>query len=140
MQYRTWGAVKAVSYGDSTTLSASYNSRLLPTDFSITNTLTKHYDYNADGRLRYSRNNSGDRFDRAYTYDHLGRTTLASNLAFDISQTVDINHPEHAREAMTEVEDDFAGQQIGQWMPDATHRKLSMKDLKQKIFGLLCDK
>jgi YD repeat-containing protein len=79
MQYRAWGAVKSASYGDSTTLSANYNSRLLPTDFSISNTLTKHYEYNADGRLRYSKNNTGDRFDRSYTYDHVGRVIEAAS-------------------------------------------------------------
>ena len=78
VQYRAWGAVKSASFGDSTTLSANYNSRLLPTDFSITNTLTKHYEYHADGRLRYSRNNSGDHFDRSYTYDHVGRVIEAT--------------------------------------------------------------
>jgi YD repeat-containing protein len=77
LKYRAWGAVKEASYGDSTVLSANYNSRLQPTDFSVSNTLTKHYEYNADGRLRYSKNNSGDRFDRSYTYDHVGRVIAA---------------------------------------------------------------
>jgi YD repeat-containing protein len=79
MQYRAWGAVKSASFGDSTTLSANYNLRLLPTDFSITNTITKHYEYNVDGRLRYSKNNAGDRFDRSYTYDHMGRVIEATS-------------------------------------------------------------
>ena len=79
LRYRAWGAVKSASFGDSTTLSANYNSRLLPTDFSITNTITKHYEYNADGRLRYSKNNAGDRFDRSYTYDHVGRVIEATS-------------------------------------------------------------
>jgi YD repeat-containing protein len=79
LQYRAWGALKSASIGDGTTLSASYNSRLLPTDFSISSTISKHYDYNADGRLRYSRNNGAGMFDRSYTYDHVGRVTEATS-------------------------------------------------------------
>jgi YD repeat-containing protein len=79
MQYRAWGAVKSASFGDNSSLSASYNSRLLPTDFSISNSISKHYEYNADGRLRYSRNNGSGMFDRSYTYDHLGRVIEAAS-------------------------------------------------------------
>jgi hypothetical protein len=79
LQYRAWGAPKSASIGDGTTLSASYNSRLLPTDFSISNTISKHYEYNADGRLRYSRNNGAGMFDRSYSYDHVGRIIEATS-------------------------------------------------------------
>jgi YD repeat-containing protein len=77
LKYRAWGAIKEATYADGTTLSANYNSRLLPTDFSITNTFTKHYEYNADGRLRYTRDNGGSILDRSYNYDHAGRVTAA---------------------------------------------------------------
>jgi YD repeat-containing protein len=56
---------------------ALYNSRLLSIEFSVSNAVSKHYDYNADGRLRYSRDLADDRFDRSYSYDHVGRNTEA---------------------------------------------------------------
>jgi YD repeat-containing protein len=77
MRYRAWGDLKSASFGDSSSLTANYNSQLLPTDFAISGLISKHYEYNEDGRLRYSRNNAGDRFDRSYTYDHMGRMTEA---------------------------------------------------------------
>lgn len=77
VRYRAWGAVKSASYGDNTALSVSYNQRLLPTDMSVTNNISKHYEYYDDGRLRYSRDNGGSIFDRSYTYDHVGRVTEA---------------------------------------------------------------
>lgn len=77
LKYRAWGAIMEASFGDSTTLSESYNPRLMPTAFSVSTLIVKHYEYNADGRLRYSKDNSGNRFDRSYTYDHVGRVTAA---------------------------------------------------------------
>jgi YD repeat-containing protein len=81
LKYRAWGAVKEATYGDSTTLSASYNSRLLPTNFAISGWISKHYEYNADGRLRFTQDQLivNSKFDRSYTYDHVGRVTQASS-------------------------------------------------------------
>jgi YD repeat-containing protein len=77
IRQRAWGAAKSASYGDSTSLSVSYNSRLLPTDYDVSGLISKDYEYHQDGRLRYSKNNAAERFDRSYTYDKAGRLTEA---------------------------------------------------------------
>jgi YD repeat-containing protein len=81
MQYRAWGAVKNLSTGDGKTTGVSYNSKLQPTDFSVgtsnSGVISKHYDYNSDGRLHYSQDQLDNRFDRSYTYDYMGRVTEA---------------------------------------------------------------
>ena len=61
------------SYGDSDSLSVSYNQRLLPTSMTVTNIISKNYEYYADGRLKYSQNVGLGKFDRSYAYDHAGR-------------------------------------------------------------------
>jgi YD repeat-containing protein len=81
LQYRAWGDVKNLSTGDGKTTEVYFNSRLQATDFSVgtsnSGVISKHYDYNADGRLRYSQDQLDNRFDRSYTYDHMGRVTEA---------------------------------------------------------------
>lgn len=77
IQYRAWGAVKNMSTGDGMTTTASFNSRLAPTDFAVSGVISKHYEYNADGKLRYSQDLVNDKFDRSYSYDHVGRLTGA---------------------------------------------------------------
>jgi YD repeat-containing protein len=76
-QYRAWGGLKHLSYGDSKTLDATYNSRLQPASFSIPGVMSKTYDYSADGQLRFSSDLLNHKFDRSYSHDHLGRLTAA---------------------------------------------------------------
>jgi YD repeat-containing protein len=73
IQYRASGVAKGLSYGDSLTMTASYNSRLQPTHFQVSNVISKDYQYHADGRTRYSADLLNNRFDRSYDYDHAGR-------------------------------------------------------------------
>ena len=71
----------------------------------------------------------------------LGRTgneVAKANLDADIEQTRDTNNPQHAREAVTEVHDDYAGQEIGNLMRDAMNGKMSMDNLRQQIFNKIC--
>ena len=77
MQYRAWGAVKHLSYGNNLTLDVGYNSRLEASSFVIPNVLNKTYQYNADGMLNYSHDVIDSHLDRAYAYDHAGRLTQA---------------------------------------------------------------
>jgi YD repeat-containing protein len=93
MQYRAWGAVKNMSSGDGKTTAVTYNSRLEPTDFSVSSLISKHYEYNADARLRYSQDNLDNRFDRAYSYDHLGRMVAASSGPLARGQADNDNRP-----------------------------------------------
>jgi YD repeat-containing protein len=77
VQYRAWGAVKSLSFGNNRTMSAGYNSRLQTTGFQIPNVINKTYQYFADGNLRYSQDFVDDRFDRSYAYDHTSRIATA---------------------------------------------------------------
>jgi YD repeat-containing protein len=77
IQYRAWGAVKAVSYGNGTSLSTGYNSRLLPASFSVPGAISKTYQYYSDGRLDYSQDVDEPRYDRKSGYDQVGRLTKA---------------------------------------------------------------
>ena len=90
IQYRAWGAVKSIDYGNSTNLSQTFNSRLQVDEFRVwkdnqaDSIIKKNYQYYNDGQLKFS-SDSGDatlrtdshRFDRSYAYDYLGRLTAA---------------------------------------------------------------
>jgi YD repeat-containing protein len=73
LQYRAWGALKHLNYGNGKTLDAAYNARLQPTSFTIPTVTAKTYDYYADGSLRFSSEAQDHRFDRSYTFDHVAR-------------------------------------------------------------------
>jgi YD repeat-containing protein len=73
LQYRAWGAMKAASYGNTHTAAALYNARLQPTHFEMPGVMAKDYQYQADGRLRYSADLLDNKLDRSYSYDHAGR-------------------------------------------------------------------
>jgi hypothetical protein len=90
IQYRAWGGLKHANYGDGPQLNVTYNARLLPTRYEITNvflsylvnggyyTVGTENDYYADGRLRYARDLQDGNFDRGFGYDHAGRLKEAS--------------------------------------------------------------
>ena len=75
-QYRAWGGLKQVSVSTLNS-SFSYNSRLQTTNFSISGVVNENYDYYSDGRLSFVHNATDSNFDRALSYDHLGRLTLS---------------------------------------------------------------
>ena len=76
-QYRAWGALKQVAIGTRTS-SFSYNSVLRPTNFNISGgVVNQNYEYYSDGHLSFVHNTTDNNFDRAFTYDHAGRLTLA---------------------------------------------------------------
>ena len=85
MQYRAWGGLKHASYGDGPQVNVTYNERLWPTRYELSNvylaplsnpgyyTVGTENDYYADGRLRYARDLQDGNFDRAFAFDHVGR-------------------------------------------------------------------
>ncbi|MCG3146362.1 MAG: hypothetical protein HONDAALG_04397 [Gammaproteobacteria bacterium] len=78
MQYRAWGAVKSLSYGNGITFSANYNKRLQMQTFEIAKTgsptmMKADFQYYGDGRIKYAKDYRDDRFDRAFSYDQVGR-------------------------------------------------------------------
>lgn len=75
MKYRAWGALKHLNYGSTGSRDITYNNRLLPASYTVSGVMQKSYQYNNDGSLRYSQDISNGFYDRAYTYDHMGRLT-----------------------------------------------------------------
>jgi len=75
--YRAWGALKELSYGNGVAMNTTFNDRLLPDHYELTNGATaiikKNYDYLEDGRLRYLQDELNDKFDRLNIYDNVGR-------------------------------------------------------------------
>jgi YD repeat-containing protein len=91
--YRAWGARKSLSYGNNISETTSYNSRLQPTDYNLSNTnytnwtmypypnyssMSWSFDYYADGRLQHAWDATNHWFDRAYSYDHAARLSEAT--------------------------------------------------------------
>jgi len=87
-QYRAWGALKSLSYGNSTTLALSYNNRLQLTNYSVggvrpyPNSAVQpeggDFQYYADGRIKFASDLRTDAtslglHDRAYSFDHVAR-------------------------------------------------------------------
>jgi YD repeat-containing protein len=77
IQYRAWGAVKHRNHPNGWAVDATFNSRMQAASFTVTSTISKTYDYYADGRLRFSSDHRDHRFDRYYTFDHAGRISEA---------------------------------------------------------------
>ena len=90
--YRAWGAAKQINYGNTRTLSASYDNRLRLTQWNIPNVLGYDYFYQYfnenSGRVTFARNLTTTQpggqvaardpsLDRSYDYDHLGRLSAA---------------------------------------------------------------
>jgi hypothetical protein len=65
-----------------------------------------------------------------------GSQLAVFNLEWDKRQTKD---PEHGQEAMVEVLDDYAGQDIGNMVLDAIRGNRSIQSVRQDIFRRLCD-
>jgi len=84
MQYRAWGALKDVDFGNQTHQYVGYDARLRAATMELRNvivntsnqtplTMTWNYDYNMDGRLNHAYDVQDNRFDRKFDYDEYGR-------------------------------------------------------------------
>lgn len=82
MEYRTWGAARQVTYGNGAQVDLTYDERLRPTRYELSDvhypgstaaTMGTENEYAADGRIRYARDLQDGNFDRAYDYDQAGR-------------------------------------------------------------------
>lgn len=78
-QYRAWGALKSLTYGNSKTLSMGYDANLNVSTYEIPGLMKKSYEYYDDGRIKFIQDQSitNSKFDRLYKYDHIGRITSA---------------------------------------------------------------
>jgi YD repeat-containing protein len=95
IKYRAWGGRNELTYGDNHTAVTQYNNRLLPTNYSLSNVMTRDYSYFADGRLKSSDLTQDGNFYRVYEYDHAGRlksdstpTNFAQNVTYDVWDNV----------------------------------------------------
>ncbi len=85
ISYRAWGAVKNMTYANGVQKMLTYTNRLQPSNYKLnsSSTLTPspsmdiNYSYTADGRLKLSADIKDATLDRAYSYDEVGRMTLA---------------------------------------------------------------
>jgi YD repeat-containing protein len=79
--YRAWGALKGVTYGDTTQASVTYNDRLQASAFDLTKSSTtvmgKTYSYYQDGSFKYIHDTATNSGANLYKYDHAGRMTQA---------------------------------------------------------------
>ncbi|MBX3297459.1 MAG: hypothetical protein KF762_17290 [Acidobacteria bacterium] len=79
--YRAWGGLKSLSYGNGTSMTVGFDSRLQATAFEVkkdtTTLISKQYDFNADGSLKFVDDMLNATFDRSYKYDQMGRTVEA---------------------------------------------------------------
>jgi YD repeat-containing protein len=78
-QYRAWGALKSLTYGNSKTLALGYYQNLSVSTYEIPSLMKKIYEYYDDGRLMFIQDQltTNSKFDRLYKYDHVGRNTIA---------------------------------------------------------------
>jgi hypothetical protein len=77
IQYRASGALEHLDYGNSRSLSMTYNERLQPATFDVPGVMSKTYGYQPDGRRSFSHDLINSKFDRSYSFDHAGRITQA---------------------------------------------------------------
>ena len=88
IQYRAWGGQKSVNYGDGTSATTGYNSRMQPSSYELPS-LREQYQYYADGRLQQMTDlddrgqdigypDTARHFSRAQSYDHVGRLVSAT--------------------------------------------------------------
>jgi RHS repeat-associated protein len=88
MTYRAFGAVKSMTFGDHQSLSTSYDNRMRPASWNVSNVLGFSYTYNGgstvggNNQVSYARNlsSNGGRdstLDRSYEYDQVGALVFA---------------------------------------------------------------
>ena len=77
MQYRAFGSLKAISYGNTRQLSVTYDSRMRPLEWNVAGLLGSEYRYDYfhehTGRVTFARNLYDSTLDRSYEYDQAAR-------------------------------------------------------------------
>jgi hypothetical protein len=96
IDYRAFGAVKHIDYGNNVKTDQTFDNRLRVSEFKVSNPslsnsptadyqtfIKKNYEYNNDNSLKFSDDNGSNvvrdpaKFDRSYSYDFAGRITSA---------------------------------------------------------------
>jgi YD repeat-containing protein len=82
IEYRAWGGLKKMTYGNGMRTSLSYDAMLRVEQFKVeaqnqpggaSTKMLKQYSYYADGLPGMADDGRADLFDRAFSYDHVGR-------------------------------------------------------------------
>jgi len=92
LQYRASGQLKQMTFPLGPLVNASYNSRLQPTSFSAPG-ISMTFQYFDDGRIKFSHDVFDQRFDRSYSYSHVGQLTQALSGAEARGEPVTNNRP-----------------------------------------------
>ena len=87
--------MKHMLYGDNSMMNVTFNSRMQPATFTIPGKISKTYTYNDDGTLRFSSDSMDHRFDRFYSFDHVGRLKTALSGAEARGEGTTTNRPYH---------------------------------------------
>ena len=85
LQYRAWGGLKHLGYGNSLNLDQQYDARMRLTRYALTPTVSgsyqvnraQDYQYSGDDRISFVHDEANNLFDRSYAFDHAGRLTQA---------------------------------------------------------------
>jgi hypothetical protein len=73
MQYRAFGALKSLNYGNGQALTQGFDARQRLAQMQVGTELSAVFEYDADGQIRYAKDNTDATKDRAYQYDQVGR-------------------------------------------------------------------
>jgi YD repeat-containing protein len=96
--YRAWGGLKSLQYGNSTSMSMTFNSRLQAEGFDLiksgqsTPIISKDYSFYSDGAVRKIDDLVDNKFDQLRTYDNVGRPKTASSSYTARGETPDTNN------------------------------------------------
>lgn len=96
-EYRAWGVLKALDYGNGTEMNiGGFNNKLQATEFEVkkdsTQIIDKTYQFNSDGSVKFEDDNLDAKFDRSYEYDHQARMTKAFAGAAARNETITSNN------------------------------------------------
>jgi YD repeat-containing protein len=73
LHYRAFGALKSLTYGNNQSLTQSFDARTRLASFQLGSLMSAEFDYYADGKIRFAKDNVNPTMDRAYEYDQVGR-------------------------------------------------------------------
>jgi RHS repeat-associated protein len=81
LQYRAFGALKQMTYGNALQLSVSYDTRMRAAEWNVAGVMGSEYRYDYfnehTGKVTFARNLYDARLHRSYLYDHVGRLSWA---------------------------------------------------------------
>ncbi len=78
IEYRAWGALKGMTFGDGNTLAVSYNNRLQVTEYDA-NLVHATYQYRKNGQKSYMHDVLNNTADASWEYDDYGRLATAKS-------------------------------------------------------------